>query len=169
MAGQSRGQVMDKIRNHKQYLLRISMKRWGMYDKKDIKYYYLREVQCKLIVNIIIGLVVFNIIFTVAYNIPFPVKLKNFIEDVSTVISLFSGCTVISLFSFIFKNGQNETIGNSINKVHERIINRDIQKNKLLKLSRLHRIVILTGESGQVNLYCYLILKKHIIKIMTIF
>ena len=87
---------MDKIRNHKQYLLRISMKRWGMYDKKDIKYYYLREVQCKLIVNIIIGLVVFNIIFTVAYNIPFPVKLKNFIEDVSTVISLFSGCTAVS-------------------------------------------------------------------------
>lgn len=119
-----------------------------MYDKKDIKYYYLREVQCKLIVNIIIGLVVFNIIFTVAYSIPFPVKLKNFIEDVSAGISLFSGCTVISLFSFIFKNGQNETIGNSINKGHERIINRDIQKNKLLKLSRLHRIIVLTGESG---------------------
>lgn len=119
-----------------------------MYDKKDIKYYYLREVQCKLIVNIIIGLVVFNIIFTVAYSIPFPVKLKNFIEDVSTGISFFSGCTVISLFSFIFKNGQNETIGNSINKGHEWIINRDIQKNKLLKLSRLHRIIVLTGESG---------------------
>lgn len=119
-----------------------------MYNKKDSQYFFLKEQECRHFIVIIFWLIICNVILEIENYIPFPDKLHNVMDGAGRWLTIF-GVGAASILKFIFQNGKYDDKLHYINAENQlKKIERRNQKRKLIKMIMLHKVVVLTGESG---------------------